>query len=53
MTDFRNLWIIIQNFLDIQFNLYGFTITWGNILLYSILGSLCIGVLIHLFKSHE
>lgn len=53
MADFQNIWIIIQNFLSIEFNLYGFTLTWGNVLLYSLLGSLFIGVLIHIFKAHE
>lgn len=53
MSDFENIWKIIQNFLDIQFNLYGFTLTWGNILLYSLFGTLLVGVLVHLFKSHE
>ena len=53
MNDFANLWTIIKNFLDIQFNLYGFTLTWGNILLYSLVGSLFVGVLVALFKMHE
>lgn len=53
MQDIANLFQIIKNFLDIQVNLYGFSFTWGGLIIYSLLGSLIIGALISLFKSHE
>ena len=53
MNDFANLWLIIKNFLDIEFTLYGFHMTWGNILIYSLVGSLIVSALVALFKMHE
>lgn len=53
MEDFANLFQIIKNFFAIQVNLYGFTFTWGGLIIYSLLGSLIVGVIVSLFKSHE
>lgn len=53
MNDFANLWTLIKYFLDIRFELYGFVLSWGSILVYSLFGSLVFGALIMFFKSHE
>lgn len=52
-TEYANLWQIVKNFLNIEFVLGGFHLSWGMILIYSLVVSLLFGALISFFKWYD
>lgn len=45
MSDFRMIWVIIGNFLNTEFTIWGFTFTWLSVLLFVIIATFILGAL--------